>query len=560
MSLLLRKVPPSLTSPIGIATGTICIPLVWWTYRAIRYLVAPFFSPLRVIRGPPSKSFILGHVEDLVGGNNYKPLRAYSDEYGQVYLVRAVLGELKCVLTDHRAVAHLLSNHMTYYKPESLRFQLSYILGQGLLSTEGLEHRYLRRVMMPAFSSSHLRNILPIFLSKSEEVRDILREQIASSETPQVIDMADWLSRTTLDIIGLAGFKYEFNNLRGGQHGSELSVDFHRMNYDSQNPVFFLLKAFMPPLRFFEFDALARSARTLRRTMRRIGLQLIQDKQKEMLEEANVSGDGTVLEKKVQERDLLSLMIKSSMSTTTPDDQKMSVPQILDQIPTFLIAGHETTSTATAWGLFALAQRPAMQSRLRQELLEAFPDEDGEVTIESLNALPYLEAVVRETLRYHSPVGWIEREAEEDDVIPLDHEFIGRDGKSRKQIRVKKGDNFIIPTGIMNRSQDVWGPDADEFNPDRWLVEMPAAVSKIPGVWANLMTFIGGQRSCIGFKFAVLEMKVLLLQLIRSFEFELAVDPADIIDVELIVSRPFVKYELEKGSQLPMIVRPVRQT
>ncbi|KIM28539.1 hypothetical protein M408DRAFT_23591 [Serendipita vermifera MAFF 305830] len=279
-----------------------------------------------------------------------------------------------------------------------------------------------------------------------------------------------------------------------------------------------------------------------------------------MLEEANVSGDGTVLEKKVQERDLLSLMIKSSMSTTTPDDQKMSVPQILDQIPTFLIAGHETTSTATAWGLFALAQRPAMQSRLRQELLEAFPDEDGEVTIESLNALPYLEAVVRETLRYHSPVGWIEREAEEDDVIPLDHEFIGRDGKARKHIRVKKGDNFIIPTGIMNRSQDVWGPDADEFNPDRWLVEMPAAVSKIPGVWANLMTFIGGQRSCIGFKFAVLEMKVLLLQLIRSFEFELAVDPADIIDVELIVSRPFVKYELEKGSQLPMIVRPVRQT
>jgi cytochrome P450 len=65
-------------------------------------------------------------------------------------------------------------------------------------------------------------------------------------------------------------------------------------------------------------------------------------------------------------------------------------------------------------------------------------------------------------------------------------------------------------------------------SPDRWLTGQPAGVSGVPGLWANLMTFLGGQRACIGFKFAVLEMKALLFHLVRDFEFELAVDPKDI--------------------------------
>jgi len=65
------------------------------------------------------------------------------------------------------------------------------------------------------------------------------------------------------------------------------------------------------------------------------------------------------------------------------------------------------------------------------------------------------------------------------------------------------------------------------------LVDLPAAVSDVPGAWANLMTFLGGQRACIGFKFAILEMKALLFHLIRGFEFELAVDPKDVVSREM---------------------------
>jgi cytochrome P450 len=98
------------------------------------------------------------------------------------------------------------------------------------------------------------------------------------------------------------------------------------------------------------------------------------------------------------------------------------------------ITGYETTTNAVAWCLFSLSQNLDMQSRLRAELLEAFPDDSVEPTVEALNALPYLEAIIRETLRFNPPFDVTYRVAEEDDIILLDHEYIGKDGKARKQI------------------------------------------------------------------------------------------------------------------------------
>lgn len=86
------------------------------------------------------------------------------------------------------------------------------------------------------------------------------------------------------------------------------------------------------------------------------------------------------------------------------------------EIPTFLVAGHETTSTATAWALFALTQSPESQTKLRNELLSVSTDNP---TMDELNDLPYLDAVIRETLRVHSPVPSTMRVAVKDDILPL---------------------------------------------------------------------------------------------------------------------------------------------
>ncbi|KAG6871193.1 hypothetical protein C0992_011546, partial [Termitomyces sp. T32_za158] len=94
-------------------------------------------------------------------------------------------------------------------------------------------------------------------------------------------------------------------------------------------------------------------------------------------------------------------------------------------VPTFLVAGHETTSTATTWALFALSQDLRVQIKLREELRTVDTDTP---TMDELNALPYLDMVVRETLRVHSPVAATMRMATQDDILPLHKPFTDRKG------------------------------------------------------------------------------------------------------------------------------------
>ena len=116
------------------------------------------------------------------------------------------------------------------------------------------------------------------------------------------------------------------------------------------------------------------------------------------------------------------------------------------EVPTFLVAGHETTrlelksisffkkkdliihpnSSATTWALFALTQNLEAQNKLRNELLNVGTDTP---TMDELNALPYLDAVVRETLRIHAPVPSTIRVATQDDILPLGEHIKDKYGK-----------------------------------------------------------------------------------------------------------------------------------
>ena len=98
----------------------------------------------------------------------------------------------------------------------------------------------------------------------------------------------------------------------------------------------------------------------------------------------------------------------------------------------FLVAGHETSSTGTAWALYALTQAPHVQNKLRDELLTVETDTP---TMDELNALPYLDMVVKEVLRLHAPVAGTVRSAVKDDEIPCGRPYKDRYGVERDTIR-----------------------------------------------------------------------------------------------------------------------------
>lgn len=97
----------------------------------------------------------------------------------------------------------------------------------------------------------------------------------------------------------------------------------------------------------------------------------------------------------------------------------------------FMVAGHETTSTATMWCLFALTQAPTVQHKLRKELISVMTDSP---TMDELMALPYIDMVVKESLRIHAPVSNTKRVAADDCVIPVGEPFNDRQGKLRNSI------------------------------------------------------------------------------------------------------------------------------
>ncbi|KAF9803876.1 hypothetical protein IEO21_09549 [Rhodonia placenta] len=333
----------------------------------------------------------------------------------------------------------------------------------------------------------------------------------------------------TLDAIGLAGFNYNFNALNPDGKPNELNnafeMMFQRMS-DLERSYWLIIRSLIPILRYIP-DGYTRDTAAAQKVTRRIGMQLIAEK-KAAVRQAAQSGEknaGTEL----RSRDLLTLLIKANMSPDIPEDQRLSDDDVL-----------------------ALSQQPNVQHKLREELWGVPTDSPS---MEELNALPYLDAVIRETMRLFPPIAGTVRMASKDDEIPLATPYMDAKGRMHDSIRIDKGTAFPIPILGMNRSKTLWGEDAREFRPERW-GSVPEAAQQIPGVWSNLMTFIGGPRACIGYRFSLIEMKALIFTLVRAFEFEMAVPVEDITKKIGLVQRPFVRSEMEKGTQMPLVIKP----
>nr|QDJ74243.1 cytochrome P450-3 [Thanatephorus cucumeris] len=500
-------------------------------------------SPLRHLPGPPSDSWLLGHLFTLVEHQHSTIWETWKEKYGKVIRLRGICGEYQVCIWDMRAINYVLSHNTAFPKSESMRHGLALLLGEGILAADEVTHKRQRRVMNPAFSALHIRNLLPIFIAKSNQLRDIWTDKLHDKPAGETIEVLSWLTRATLDIIGLAGFGYDFRSLEDEDKDELAKAYTELFNSNINISPFIIIKGLVCNFLGISTED-ARRFKANQATVRRIGTELMKDKK------ALLQGDSRSEES--CGRDLLTLLIKSNLAETD-NLQVMSDEEVLGQISTFLVAGHETTSSTIAWALYALTKHPNVQEKLRDELQHARLGE--EPSMDELDSLSYLDAFVREVLRVYAVVPTTGREVAQDTVIPVGESFRNSVGNPQMGICVRKGDAVAIPVISINRSKEVWGEDAMEFNPDRWN-NTREAVKDMPGVWGHILTFLHGPHACIGFRFAVEEIKILLYALVRAFEFE--IDPKIEIEGKTgLVTRPYVKGELEKVNKLPLLCRPV---
>ncbi|TFK45693.1 cytochrome P450 [Heliocybe sulcata] len=525
--------------------------LLFGLYKLLRLFIRPYFSPTRALPGPPSPSWLWGNFKDIVKADNSVLHEAWLDKYGPVIRYTGMFNDNRVTTLDMRALHHVL-NSPAFEKPLQARINLAQFLGEGLLFVEGDEHRKQRRVMNPAFGPTQIREMTDIFLEKSLQLRDIWLSEVAKSGDERArVDAVSWLSKLTLDVIGLAGFSYPFDALNPAQAPNELNAAFSTIF--SAGTKFNLLNFLIGFFPIFGHIPTTRNRKMARAkaVMARIGRDLLAEKKAAVLgEHEKVAKDS------LQGRDLLSLLVRANMATDLPEAQRMSDEDVLAQVPTFLVAGHETTSTSVTWALYALSLSPASQTRLREELLSVDTDTPS---MDTLAGLPYLDKVCREVLRVHAPVPSTVRIAVRDDVIPMGGSgWVDNAGVQHTAIRIAKGDVVFVPILALNRAKAVWGEDAEEFRPERWDV-LPEPAAKIPGVWGNLLTFLGGSHACIGYRFSVIEMKAIIFTLVRAFEFELAVPKDKIVKRSMIVTRPVDISEPDQRNRLPIVVRPYRR-
>jgi len=386
---------------------------LYGAYQLLKFAYKEYTSPLHDLPGPKSSSWLFGNLKEIFAADNSVLQERWVQEYGHTIKYSVQFGTMRLFTMDTKALNHVLTNSYDYQKPFVTRYNLGRIVGPGVLVVEEDKHRQQRRIMNPAFGPAQIRELTEIFIRKAIQLRDIWMA-VAIKEAGSVgttrIDAVSWLSRTTLDIIGLAGFNYKFDALSENSKPNELNQAFATIfKAGTRQDILPALQAWFPIFRIFPTER-GPQIHQAQSAMLRIGKQILKDSK------ASLSLAPKTERSSSRTKDLLSLLLKANTSVDIPDSQRLSDEDVLAQVPTFLVAGHETTRIGTTWALFALTQDPEVQTKLRNELLSVPTDNP---TMDELNALPYLDCVVRETLRIHAPVPSTVRIAMKDDVLPL---------------------------------------------------------------------------------------------------------------------------------------------
>ncbi|EJD04362.1 cytochrome P450 [Fomitiporia mediterranea MF3/22] len=536
------------------------------------FIIAPPRDPLRYLPGPDA-SRLVNHFNEVMDPERTPSVHEdWVRRFGKTFRYHGFgAHDYRLMTFDLRAVSHVL-NSPAFEKPWQTRRLLSRLLGQGVFAKEGEEHRIKRRIIGPAFTPQALKNMTPVMFHKAEELRNkwismitdgtktkwdgivtgLPKESLPKSRPGNenrekglvdeaLIDVAHWVSRATFDVIGLAGFDYAFRSLE--DETEEVYLAYRTMFWAADKGPGFkrIAELFFPIIEKLWPDEGIRQVNASLRPIKRRGEEIVRSKKQAVLAEIASS-------KEIWDKDILSLLIKANLSENA--STRLSDSELLDQLSTFLFAGSDTTAISIAWALHYLALDPTIQNRLREELATCYADPSTNTDyIDALDNLPFLDAVVHETLRLAPPVHGTIRVAMKDEVIPLSVPVTLRTNEIVTAVRIRKGSYVHIPIEGLNYSKDIWGEDALLFGPDRWFT-LPATASHHPGL-ANVMSFTFGPHACIGWRFSLLEMKVFLASLVPHFEFAPA---AEIKKYNAIVTRPYIEDRFEHGPALPLRV------
>ncbi|KAH9209775.1 cytochrome P450 [Leptodontidium sp. 2 PMI_412] len=421
----------------------------------------------------PSSLPILGNSLDIDPDAALQSLTKLGEKYGPIFQL-TFAGETQFIITSQELMDELCDGSRFVKVVTGSLERLRDGVGDALFTAHEGEANWgiAHRILMPIFGTVKIRDMFPLM----EDIADQLCLKWARYGSEHALEATDDFTRLTLDTIALCAMDFRFNSFYrdGTLHPFVVSMGGFLKEADKRS----VCPDFVNDLRIKSTKNYKHDIATLKKTSQGI------------LDHRRAHP--------VETDDLLNALLLGKDPQT---GQGLDDEAIINNLITFLVAGHETTSGLLSFALYYLLKNPEAYERAQSEVDSTIGTDS--IAIEHLSKLPFITAVMRETLRLMPTAPGFTVAAREDTTIG---------GK----FHVKKGQPMTLMLGQIHCDEKCWGPDAKEWKPERMLGENFDNIK--PNSWKP---FGNGPRGCIGRAFAWQETQLVLAMLLKTFDIKL---------------------------------------
>ena len=424
----------------------------------------------------PKPHFLVGNIP-LAGPAPLDTFTRWAAQYGDIFYYRAAWLHVYFLNRPDLIEYVLVRNPQNFLKDRVVQ-NSRWLPGTGLLTAEGDAWKRQRRLIQPAFSRDRMATY-------ANSMTDAAEQMLRTWRPGTVVDIHQEMTSLTLRVVVRALFELET------METGEISRSLNTIMLNSIGG-----RLLFPP--FFRYLPLP-GMRDVRRAVNNMNTAVYEIIRQRRSSDKQTSGD------------LLSIL----MHARDEDGSRMTDEQVRDEIMTFLLAGHETTALALSWALYLLSRNAGAEEKLHEEVDRVLADRLPCVSDQP--SLPFIESVIKETMRLYPPAWSVARTAI--------NEF------ELEGYEMPAGSNIVMSQWIMHRDQRFF-PEPEKFDPDRWTT---SACQNLPRF--AYFPFGGGPRQCIGASFAMTEVVLILASIARRFQL-VSVDKTPVLPVPSITLRP----------------------
>ncbi|XP_068178052.1 cytochrome P450 3A40-like isoform X2 [Antennarius striatus] len=420
---------------------------------------------------------------------HFEPLRKWGFQVQHRSLFSAPCSPIKSIydgrqpvlcITDPAMIKTILIKECYSLFTNRRNFQLNGPLYDAVSIAEDEEWKRIRAVLSPSFTSGRLKEMFSIMKHHSAILVNNMKKE---ADRNKPLELKEFFGPYSMDVVTSTAFSVDIDSLNNPTDPFVTNIK-KMLKFDLLNPLLLAVAFFPflgPILGKLEFSFFPTSVTDFFYA----ALQKIKDNRETSKQKSRV--------------DFLQLMMDSQKNNNSGmEDKGLNDHEILSQSMIFLFAGYETTSSSLCFLAYNLALNPHIMERLQEEIDSTFPNK-GPVEYQALMQMDYLDCVINESLRLYPVASRVER------VAKATVEING--------LVIPKGMVVMVPTWPMHRDPELW-PAPEEFKPERFSKDNKDSIDPY-----TYMPFGAGPRNCIGMRFALVMMKLALVEILQRHSF-----------------------------------------